>query len=87
MSTRQLLRLLWRDRATTLVAAAVLALGIGASTAMFTVVNVRTVGAHGGCPRQVPTSGAHVRCARRVRTAGAHRGAQGGTSRSRMASQ
>ena len=39
MSTRQLLRLLWRDRATTLVAAAVLALGIGASTAMFTVVN------------------------------------------------
>jgi putative ABC transport system permease protein len=39
MSTRQLLRLLWRDRATTLVAAAVLALGIGASTAMFTVAN------------------------------------------------
>lgn len=39
MSTRQLLRLLWRDRATTVMAAAVLALGIGASTAMFTVVN------------------------------------------------
>jgi predicted permease len=38
-SVRQMLRLLWRDRGTTLTAAAVLALGIGASTAIFTLVN------------------------------------------------
>jgi len=36
---RHALRRLWRDRAVTLVALAVLALGIGAHTALFTVVN------------------------------------------------
>jgi len=36
---RHALRRLWRDRAVTLIALAVLALGIGANTALFTVVN------------------------------------------------
>ena len=36
---RHALRRLWRDRSITLVALAILALGIGASTSLFTVVN------------------------------------------------
>src|SRR5262249_49802870 len=38
-SLRHALRRLWRDRSTTIVALATLALGIGASTSLFTVVN------------------------------------------------
>ena len=38
-SIRPIVRLLWRDRAVTFVAVAVLALGLGANTAHFTIVN------------------------------------------------
>src|SRR5690348_15504265 len=38
-SVRPIVRLLWRDRAVTIVAVAILALGLGANTALFTVVN------------------------------------------------
>lgn len=38
-SLRSTIRLLWRDRAVTLVAVAILALGLGANAALFTIVN------------------------------------------------
>lgn len=39
LSVRAILRLLWRDRSVTIVAVAILALGLGANTALFTFVN------------------------------------------------
>src|SRR5258706_6153814 len=39
LALRHALRRLWRDRSLTIVALAILALGIGANTSLFTVVN------------------------------------------------